>query len=124
MKPTLGYSIMRVSVGTMIFLHGLFKFFGGEEEMLKLGNDFSSLIGVSLFPLVMGYFAAGIQAVGGLVIAVGSYFRYVIPVVLSTLVVAIVVLLRSGEPFSHYSHPIELSLVLTSMMIIGPRLKS
>ena len=122
MKPSTGYLIIRVGIGVMIALHGLHKFSEGEAEMLKLGNDFASLVGISVFPKLLGYTAALVQALGGILMASGFFFKYAIAAVFGTLLVAFMVLVKNEEPFSHYSHSLELCILLLGLFVIGPRL--
>lgn len=115
----IGVKVIRIGMGVMFFFHGLHKFLGGGEELNGLGKDFLSLIGGPELPTYpIGFMAAAIQLVCGLSIAAGFQVFKASLLGLSTMLVATVVLLSKGEPFSHYSHPVEFSIILIGLALM------
>lgn len=115
---------IKVGIGVIIFLHGMHKFLEGNEELIKLGSDFSFLTGISFSPFFMGYIAVLIQTFGGLFIATGFLRKYALTAVLLALITAALVLIKRGEPFVHYSHPIALTMIIIGLLIHEIEVKS
>lgn len=109
---------MRVGLGIMLFFHGLHKLLEGSNALTGLGGEFSELLGLSLPNYLLGLSAALVQVLSGLALALGFKVTLACLLGLPTMLVAIAVLLSKGEPFSHYSHPIEFSLVLIGFALI------
>ncbi len=114
-----GYPLIRVGIGIMLSFHGLTKLFKGSNEWEHLGQAFSQFLSIALPALPLGLTAAVIQAICGIAIAVGWHTRWMAIIALPTMLVAVGILLKDGEPFSHYSHPIEISILLIAFMFAG-----
>ena len=115
-----GYPLIRVGIGIMLGFHGLTKLAKGSPEWEHLGQAFTQLVGLDLPTLPLGLSAAILQAFCGLAIAVGWHTRWMAAIALPTMLAAMAILLKEGEPFSHYSHPAEISILLISFMLLGP----
>jgi putative oxidoreductase len=116
----IGLMALRICIGIMLFFHGLHKLTAGVTEWEKLGIEFMKIIGIIFFPGFFGFLAAFLQVAGGICIALGWLFPLASAAVATTTVVATIVLLYQGDTFSHYSHPIEISIILISFIMIGP----
>jgi putative oxidoreductase len=116
----IGLVTLRIGIGIMLFFHGLHKLTAGVTEWEKLGIEFIKIIGITVFPGFFGFLAAFFQLAGGICIALGWLCPMASAAVATTTVVATIVLLYQGDSFSHYSHPIEMSIMLISFIMIGP----
>ena len=101
----------------MYGLHGLFKVLGGPQELKALGGSFSQLTGLPLDYELMGWMAAGSQILSGLLLATDFKKIWGLLIGLPPLLIAVVILIKEGEPFSHFSHPIELSILFIGLLI-------
>ena len=101
----------------MYGLHGLFKVLGGTSELEALGGSFAQLTGLPFNHVLMGWMAAISQILSGLLLATGLKKVWGLIIGLPPLLVAVVVLIKDGEPFSHVSHPIELTILFTGLLI-------
>ncbi len=115
----LGYPLIRMGIGFMVCLHGLTKLLKGPAEWEYLGGSFNQLTGLSLPELLLGFSAAFIQTLGGAFIALGLFTRWAALLILPTMLTAVAILLMQHEPFSHYSHPIEITMLLSCFILMG-----
>ena len=116
-SANIGIAVIRIGIGLMYGLHGLFKVLGGTQELEALGSSFAQLSGTPLNHQLMGWMAAGSQILSGLLLATGFKKVWGLLIGLPPLLIAAVILVREGEPFSHFSHPIELSILFTGLLI-------
>ncbi len=116
-----GLLLLRVSIGLMFALvHGLPKVLGGASMWMKLGGAFNRLIGVAFVPAFWGFMATVAEFGGGLCLALGLFFRPACGLMLFTLTIAVFSILRGGYGFAGASQPIELGVVLFSLLLTGP----
>lgn len=114
----IGLLLLRMGLGIMFMLHGYPKVFGGPEMWSEVGASLQS-IGVDAAPMFFGFMAGITEFFGGLFLLLGLFFM---PSVVSLLIVMLVVTaihLGAGDPFSIYSHSIELAIVLISLLFLG-----
>lgn len=114
----IGLLLLRMGLGIMFMLHGYPKVFGGPEMWSEVGASLQS-IGIDAAPMFFGFMAGITEFFGGLFLLLGLFFM---PSVVSLLIVMLVVTaihLGAGDPFSIYSHSIELAIVLISLLFLG-----
>ena len=70
----LGWLIFRVGIGISIFLHGLPKIMGGAEAWAMVGGTMSNF-GINSGHDYWGFLGAFSEAAGGILFAIGFFFR-------------------------------------------------
>lgn len=111
----LGFLIIRVGIGTFYAIHGLHKLVEGKESLTELGKSFTDLAGISLPAFSMGLLAAVSQLLSGILISTGYKVKWGVFIGIPPLIIAAIILIINDDPFSHYSHSLELIIVLTGL---------
>ena len=115
----LGLLIVRLGVGGSFLMHGSPKFFGGPERWAKIGGVMD-LVGISFLPTFWGFMAAFAEFGGGILMILGFYFRPAMLLLTITMFMALRFHLSKGDPYSDYSHAMELAFVFLSLLFVGP----
>ena len=115
----LGLLFLRVGIGAMFMGHGWPKLAGGPARWTGLGKAVSHL-GIDFGHTFFGFAAAVSEFFGGLLLAVGLFFRPGCALLLSTMVVASTMHLRKGDSFTASSHAIEAAILFAALLLIGP----
>lgn len=114
-----GLLLVRVGIGGMFMGHGWPKLAGGMSKWTSLGKAMTHL-GIDFAPTFFGFAAAVSEFFGGLLIALGLFFRPGCTLLLGTMVVASTMHIRKGDSFSASSHAIEAAIVFASLLLVGP----
>ena len=115
-----GLLLIRVGLGIMMMMHGFPKLSGGPDTWAKVGGSMG-LIGIDFYPMLWGFMAAATEAIGGLFLLIGLFFRPVNILLLFTMIIAAVVHLSDPKQgIMDASHAIELGIVFLSLVFIGP----
>jgi putative oxidoreductase len=114
-----GLLLLRLGLGGMFVAHGWPKLAGGAKSWVKIGGAMTRL-GIDLWPTMWGFLAACSEFFGGLLIALGLFFRPGAAMLLATMVVASVMHLQDGDGFTKSSHAIEAAIVFAALILIGP----
>ncbi|WP_221929865.1 DoxX family membrane protein [Fodinibius sediminis] len=114
----IGLLLLRVGLGIMFMLHGYPKVFGGPEMWSQVGSSLQS-IGIGFAPMFFGFMAGIIEFFGGLFLLLGLFFVPSVLLLLIVMLVATFTHLGAGDPFTLYSHSIELGIVFLSLLFIG-----
>lgn len=117
-RPALGLLIIRLGVGIMFIVHGWPKIVGGPEMWRQVGSA-TSLFGIDFYPVFWGFLAAITEALGGLLIAVGLWFRPAAFLLFGVMVVATAYLYNSGADFGLVSHPLKMAFVFLGLVFTG-----
>ena len=115
----IGLLLLRIGVGVIFILHGWPKMAGGPEKWEMLGKTMS-MMGIDFFPVFWGFMAAFAEAVGGLMIMLGLFFRPACVLLLITMLVATLRHVLGGDGFGDFSHSLESSIIFLSLLFIGP----
>lgn len=118
-----GLLFIRVGLGAMFIWHGLPKLMGGQEMWTGLGGSMSA-VGINFLPTMWGFLAAVTEAVGGLLIILGLFFRPVCLLLVINLAVAALFHFNKGDGLMGASHAIEDGIMFLGLFIIGPGLYS
>ena len=110
-----GFLIIRYGIGIAYALHGSHKLAEGREALEALGTSFTELVGMAVPGYPLGLLAALSQLVAGIMIATGFKLHWGVIIGIPTLIIAAIVLILNGEPFSHYSHSLELIVVFIGL---------
>ncbi|SFH12827.1 DoxX family protein [Pedobacter insulae] len=115
-----GLLIIRVGIGAMMMVHGYPKISGGIEMWKQIGGSMQ-LLGIDFFPAVWGFLAATIEAVGGLFLLLGLFFRPANILLLFVMIIACLVHLSDPKQgIMEASHAIELGVLFLGLLFIGP----
>jgi putative oxidoreductase len=114
----IGLLILRVGLGVMFMLHGYPKVFGGPEMWTEVGSTMQS-IGINFAPMFFGFMAGITEFFGGLFLLLGLFFTPSLILLVLVMLVAAATHIASGDPFTLYSHSIELAIVFLSLLFIG-----
>ncbi|OGX86856.1 DoxX family protein [Hymenobacter glacialis] len=115
----LGLLLLRVGLGVMFMVHGFPKLAGGPEAWAGLGGVMGK-VGLGFAPTFWGFMAAIAEFGGGLLLAVGLWFRAACVVLLLTMVMATVMHVSKGDGFGGYSHALESAFVFLGLLFAGP----
>lgn len=115
-----GLLIVRVGLGlSFLLLHGYPKLVGGPEMWKAVGSAMSH-VGIDVFPVAWGFMAGLTEALGGLFLLLGLFFRPASFFLAFTMLVAALNHLGAGDGMSGASHPLELMVVFVALIFIGP----
>jgi putative oxidoreductase len=113
-----GWLILRVGIGISIFLHGYPKITGGVETWTMVGSTMSSF-GINFAPAFWGFLAAFAESVGGLLMALGLFFRPAALLLTGLMAVALATHLVAGDNFMIFGHAMDLLIVFAASILIG-----
>src|SRR5690554_1603890 len=114
----IGWLILRVGLGITIFLHGLPKITGGPDTWTMVGSTMSNF-GIDSGHTFWGFIAAISETVGGLLFALGLFFRPAAIMLAGTMLVALFTHLFNGDNFMGYGHALDLLIVFAGSIFIG-----
>ncbi len=114
----LGLLILRLGLGLgFLFFHGWAKLTGGPELWAQVGGAVSYL-GIGFWHPFFGLLAALSESVGGLLIALGLFFRPACALLSGTMLVAVVMHVSTGKGTP--AHAFKNAWVLIGLILIGP----
>ncbi|MBA9075462.1 DoxX family protein [Rufibacter quisquiliarum] len=114
-----GLLLLRIGIGLMFILHGWPKITGGPETWAQIGGSMGNL-GISYAPTFFGFMAAFAEAVGGLCLLLGLFFRPMTLLLFITMEVATIHHITADDGFGGYSHALEAAILFLSLFFIGP----
>jgi putative oxidoreductase len=114
----IGWLILRAGIGISIFLHGLPKIMGGVETWTYIGSSMS-IFGIDFAPAFWGFLAAFAESVGGLLFALGLFFRPAALLLTGTMMVALSTHLAAGDDFMVFGHALDLLIIFAASILIG-----
>jgi len=115
-----GLLILRVGLGlSFLLLHGYPKLVGGPEMWKAVGSAMTN-VGIDFYPAFWGFIAGLAEALGGLFILLGLFFRPTSIFLSFTMLVAALNHLASGDGMAGASHPLEMMVVFIGLILIGP----
>jgi putative oxidoreductase len=114
-----GLLILRIGIGAMFIYHGLPKLIAGPDKWQQLGSAMGYL-GIDVVPQFWGFLAGFTEAVGGLCLMFGIFFRPACFALTCTMIVAATMHLGKGDGLLRASHAIEAGIMFISLMLIGP----
>ncbi len=114
-----GLLAIRIGVGAAFVAHGYPKLAGGADVWQKVGGAMS-LLGIPVAPAFWGLAAALAEFGGGILVLLGFYFRPAVLLLTVTMLVALNLHLHQGDPFTTYSHALELAVVFFGLLFVGP----
>ena len=115
----IGLLVLRIGIGISIFFHGLPKITGGPETWTAIGGSMSNL-GINFAPTFWGFMAAFSDTIGGILFALGLFFRPAAFLLVGTMIVALVMHFSQGDDFMKYGHALDLLIVFVAALLTGP----
>lgn len=112
-----GLLLLRAGIGGLFFIHGLNKLKGGTALWEQIGNALG-VFGIHFAPTFWGLMATASELLGGLLLALGLFFRPALFFMVFTMIVAVASNLSGG--FNQIASPLTMLIVLTSLIFIGP----
>jgi len=114
-----GLLILRIGLGlSFLLLHGYPKLAGGPEMWNAVGGAMKN-IGIDFYPAFWGFMAGLTEALGGLFLLLGLFFRPTNIFLAFTMLVAALNHLAAGDGMAGASHPLELMIVFIGLVFIG-----
>ncbi len=120
--PDTGKLILRISMGVTMVIQGIPKYLGGKESLENVGSAMA-VYGLDFFPVFWGFMAATTEALGGVLIIIGLFYRPTMVLLTFTMLTATFIMLPAGgyfENFNDYAYPMNLFFVFLGMLMIGP----
>jgi len=115
-----GLLIMRIGLGVMFMLHGLPKLLAGPKMWATIGAAMGHL-GIPFYPKVWGFLACTTEGIGGLLLAIGIFYRPICLLLFFTMTVATIQHYKGHDSFENKtSRPLELAVVFFGLACIGP----
>jgi len=114
-----GLLMLRVGIGIMFVFHGWPKISGGPEVWERLGQA-AGVFGLTFAPVFWGFMAAFAEFAGGILLALGLFFRISCGLLLVVMIVAAGMHISNGDGFNGFSHALELAILFASLLFIGP----
>jgi putative oxidoreductase len=112
--------ISRLIIGAAFaYVHGWKKIIGGSEMWTNLGGAMKS-IGINFLPVFWGFMASFSEFFGGILVAVGLFFRPSAILIFVTMVVAAAFHFNNGDPISKIFYPLEIAALMFLMIYTGP----
>jgi putative oxidoreductase len=97
------------------FNHGYDKLFGGPDRWESIGRNMANL-GIDFAPQFWGFMAGFAEFAGGIFLALGLFTRPFAAMLSFTMIVAI---LKKQAEGAGFTYPLEMLIVVFSLMIIG-----
>lgn len=116
----IGILVIRVGLGlSFLLFYGYPKLIGGPAMWKAVGGAMTH-VGIDAYPIVWGFLAALVEALGGLFLILGLFFRPASLFLSFTMLIAVMNHLAAGDGWSGASHPLELMMICMGLVLIGP----
>jgi putative oxidoreductase len=118
----LGLLILRLGIGVLYIFHGVPKYFRGPDTWAWLGSQTAALGNIFEFTYIpLGLVAATAEAVGGVLLILGLYFRTTCVLLAFTMLVAFLSKFPIQENWLlEAGWPLEMGIVFAALIFIGP----
>lgn len=111
-----GILLLRIGIGLSYAInHGYRKIFGGPELWESYGENMR-LLGIDFAPQFWGFMAGFAEFAGGIFLAIGLFTRPFAAMLSFTMIIAI---LKKQAEDASFTYPLEMLIVVFSLMIIG-----
>lgn len=114
----LGFAIIRIGIGAVFIVHGIFKLNSGVAGLTWLGQQMGHL-GITYQPLFWGICAMLAELIGGLCVALGFYTRIAAFFLSFVMVVAIAYHFQKGDGYEKTSFAIAQLIIFVGFLIAG-----
>lgn len=115
-----GLLVLRIGLGlSFLLIHGYPKLVGGPENWKLIGSAMGN-VGVNFYPVFWGFMAGFVEAVGGLFLLLGLFYRPTCILLAFTMFMAVLFHLEAGDGLSGASHALKMGIVFLGLLFIGP----
>ena len=118
-----GILFFRISMGTMIVLHGIMKIVGGIDFIRRLGGMPPGVPENDVLQVVLGLIAVAFEILGGIGVATGIRFKTACVLIVLVMIPAFGYHLGNVSDFESFvrnAWPLELAFVFSAFVFIGP----
>jgi len=118
-----GILFFRISMGTMMVLHGIMKIVGGIEFIRRLGGMPPGVPENDTLQVFLGLTAVAFEILGGLGVATGIRFKTACVLIVVVMIPAFLYHLGNVSDFESFvrnAWPLELAFVFSAFVFIGP----
>lgn len=113
-----GLLVLRLGVGlSFLYFHGWRKLAGGPEAWAQTGGAMEAL-GIGFGHTFFGFMAAFSESIGGLLIALGLFFRPACVLVMLTMLVAANMHIVTGR--GGPAHALKNAFFMAGLLFVGP----
>ncbi len=123
MNRDAGILFFRITMGSMMILHGIMKIVGGIEFIKKLGGMPPLVPENETLQLILGLIAVVFEIAGGLGVITGRLFRTACILIIMVLIPGFLFhlsFITDFDSFVRNAWPLELTFVFTAFIFIGP----
>lgn len=111
--------VFRLVLGGMYMWHGWPKIIGGTAVWAKLGQAMG-VFGLDFAPAFWGFMASFAEFGGGLLLAVGLFYRFAASLLFFTMLTAFVSQMAGGKGLSKASQSFENAFSFFAAIFVGP----
>ena len=118
-----GILFFRISMGTMMVLHGIMKIVGGIDFIRRLGGMPPGVPENDALQVVLGLTAVAFEILGGIGVATGIRFKTACVLIVLVMIPAFLYHLGNVSDFESFvrnAWPLELAFVFSAFVFIGP----
>lgn len=118
-----GILFFRISMGTMMVLHGIMKIVGGIEFIRRLGGMPPGIPENDTLQVFLGLTAVAFEILGGIGVATGYRFKTACVLIVLVMIPAFLHHLGNVSDFESFvrnAWPLELAFVFGAFVFIGP----
>ena len=118
-----GILFFRISMGTMMVLHGIMKIVGGIEFIRRLGGMPPGVPENDTLQVFLGLTAVAFEILGGIGVATGIRFKTACVLIVLVMIPAFLYHLGNVSDFESFvrnAWPLELAFVFSAFVFIGP----
>lgn len=114
--PKYGLTIIRLGIGILFLIFGTTKMMGGQQLWESLGNAMK-FVGITFTPALWGFCAATVELCGGILLVINRYVRWAALCISCVMIMAIIMHVSTGAPFSIYSFPITMLIIMAGLFV-------
>ncbi|BBB89896.1 MAG TPA: DoxX family protein [Methylomusa anaerophila] len=115
----IGLLIFRLGLGGMFMWHGFPKIFGGMEKWTALGETMG-MFGIHFVPAFWGFMSGFAEFFGGLLIALGLFYRLACLLLVFNLSIAFASQMIGGKGLMKASQSLEDGFSFLAAFFVGP----
>jgi len=118
-RRDLGLLIFRLGIGCMFMWHGFPKVFGGEHKWIEVGQAMGTL-GIHFAPAFWGLLAGCAEFFGGLLFAVGLFYRLTCFWLIGNMSIAFISQMLEGKGMLKAAQSVEDGFSFLGALFLGP----
>ena len=112
----IGLFIIRLGLGVVFIVFGSGKLDPGKWAGI---GGAMGVYGITFAPAFWGFMAMVAELVGGVLLALGLFFRPAAFLMFFTMLTATMTKIQGGESFGGFAHPLNMAIVFLGLLIAG-----